>query len=284
MSSDNKKSSNIRNDIEKKESFFEKMRNDKRYNAKVQLIGYGILIGALIIYLNLSNLVSGGSNSNLSLDDFNENLINNSGESTEVNKNLLKSLADNYVYDIVVEVDKKSINTETNEEVDVSHSINYRGKSYGNKLEINKTVTEVTDLYYKVDDNYYSMVNNMTSSVHKEVIYDIVEGSYIELKGILDIINKSSLDHVTDYSSGKVVSVYHYEVLSPMSNNREPEVVEINVTEENGILKIEIDYDNLFKEKDTGISGCELVATITNIGLVDDFEVVVGELENTSKE
>ena len=105
MSSDNKKSSNIKNDIEKKESFFEKMRNEKRYNAKVQLIGYGILIGALIIYLNLSNLVSGGSNSNLSLDDFNDNLINNSGESTEVNKNLLKSLANNYVYDIVIHED-----------------------------------------------------------------------------------------------------------------------------------------------------------------------------------
>ena len=281
MSSDSKKKENVNVDSDKKESFFEKMKNDKKYNAKVQLIGYGIFIVALVLYLNLSSLGSRGSNSNLNLDDLNNGAINNNSENT-TEKKLLDRLKDNYSYNVVIDVDKKSINTETNEEVDVSHNINYYGKSYGNKLEINKTVNGVTNLYYKVDNVYYNKIDNITSDVLVEVIYDIISSNYVELDAILELISKSSLDHVTDYSSGKVVSVYHYEVLNATSNNRESEFVEINVMEENDVLKIEIDYDNLFKEIDNSISECDLVATITNIGSVEDFEVVVSEDENTS--
>ena len=47
----------------KKESFFDKVKGDKKYRAKVELIGYGIFIVVLVLGLNISSL---GDNSNRS--------------------------------------------------------------------------------------------------------------------------------------------------------------------------------------------------------------------------
>ena len=54
MSSDNKSGEKDIKENVTKESFLSKMKNDKKYNAKVQLIGYGIFIAALVVYFNLS--------------------------------------------------------------------------------------------------------------------------------------------------------------------------------------------------------------------------------------
>lgn len=272
------KNKDIKVTEEKKDSFFHKMKNDKKYSAKVQLMGYGILIVLLVLYLNVSSMNSSGSGVNTIIGD-----INNSGsEIKNTDKDdttLLKNVSDNYSYGMVIDIDKKSMNTETEEEIGVEHVIRYTGKSYGNKLEINKVANEQQTLYYKVDDNYYSKVDNVTSFVKDSNVYDAIDKEYIELDNILKLMDKASLDHVTDYSSGKKEYVYHLKVKDVIVSYQLEDVVEINVEEENGILKIKIDYSNLFKVIDNSILEFELEATITEIGEVEDFEVVVNEKE-----
>ena len=267
---------------EENKNFIDRMKNDSKYSAKIQLSIWGIFIVVLVIFLNVGNAGSSINSNNVG------NVINNSSNLGEENTDmddtlLLKNLSNNYNYDIVVNLKKKSINVETNEEVEVGHNIHYRGKSYGKNLEIQKTVTEVTDYYYKVDDSYYSVIDNITSSIREEVIYDLIDNDYIEINSILELINKSSLDHITEYSSGKIEQVYHYKVLSPDSSSQNNEVVEISILEENDVLKINIDYSNLFKEIDNNITECLLEATITDINKVEEFEVVVSA-NNEKKE
>lgn len=284
MSKGKKVSSEQVNKEEVKQSFLERYKNDKKFSAKVQLMGYGIFLVVLIIYLNFTSMGSGNAIGN--------NVMGNTVGSGNLNEentslddtNLLEKLGNNYSYDIKVSFDKLSMNTETNEEIEVEHNIHYSGKSYDNKLEIKKEKDGLESLYYRVDNKYYSMIDNITTSVKDTEIYDEIVSKYIELDGIMDLIDNSSLDHVTNFSSGKKEYVYHYKVLSAKSNNQDNGVVEINIIEEDNILKIDIDYTNLFREIDAIIVECSLEATISNIGLVEDFEVIVSEDENTSME
>ena len=267
---------------EEKHSFLERYKSDKRFSAVVQLGGYGVFLFGLIIYLNISsiggdsytgnnvigNTVGSGIKENPSLDD----------------ASLLEKLSDNYSYDIKIGYKKKSMDTTNNKEVEIEHGIRYSGKSYDNKLEINKDRDNNTYLYYRVDDKYYSMIDNITSNVKGNEVYDVINNKYIEIDKIIELINESSLDHVTNFSNGKKEYVYHYNVLSPNSSNNLDNIVEIRIVENNGILDIDIDYTNLVKELDSTIVSLELAAIVSDIGLVEDFEVIVSNDENTSME
>lgn len=268
---------------EKKESFLEKMKSDNTYNAKVQLIGYGVFIVILVVYLNLANM--GNNSDSLSNNTVFGNITgNDSVENTsEEDTDLLEKIGINYSYDVVIRLDKKSMNTETNEEVNVEHSIHYLGRAYGTKLEINKIVGDVTELYYKIDDSYYSKVDNITTLVKESIVYDIVDKEYIELDSILELMNKASLDYVTNYSSGKKESVYHLQV-KDIINYQSDDVIEIGVVEENDTLEIKIDYSNLFKVIDESIAECELEFIITDVGKVEDFSWQVSKEESTYTE
>ena len=265
---------------QEKDNFFSKMKNDKKYSAKVQLMGYGIFLVILILGLNLSSMGSSGFK-----NEIGGNVIAgaNGEENTSLeNTKLLDNLSDNYFYDIVIDVVKNSVNTETSEVVNVGMSISYVGRSYDNKLEINKSVMENTSLYYKVDNNYYSMVDNITTLTKDIVIYDVIEAKYIELDEVVKLINKASLDYVMEYSSGKKEMVYHLKVKDVIVSSRSDEVVEIKVVEENGILTINIDYSNLFEVIDESISECKMNITIKDIGKIEEFEVVVSAKEENN--
>lgn len=268
---------------EKKQSFWEKMKNDKQYSAKIQLMGYGILIVFLVIYLNLSNMGNDNSQGNTIIDNFND--IGSEVENTDKeDTSLLELISDNYSYDMIVDVKERNTDKDNTLEDEYEFSIRYSGKVYSNKQEINKVMGQETELYYRVDNNYYSNKDNVVDFVKKRDVYDIIDGEYIELEDIFNLMNNASLDHVTDYSSGKKEYVYHLRVRDLIVSYQGEEVVEIEVEEENGILKLEIDYSNLFKVMDDDILECELEATIREIGEVEDFEVVVSEGENTSGE
>lgn len=261
-------------------SFFQRLRTDKKFSAKVQLIGYGIFIVVLILYVNVSNV--GSSNINSTLGNNISNTVTDSGEKNtdEVSDNLLEVVDDNYQYELVVDVKKKNSDTNGEEELEIK----YRGKSYGDKLEITKEDNSGSKLYYKVDDLYYSKIEENFELVDDNTIYDIVDSKYLELENVLKLIDKASLDHVTDYSSGKKEYVYHLKVKDVVLSYQMDDVVEIEVEEENGVLKIEVDYSVLLKVIDDTILECEVDYTITEIDKIKDFEVLVEKEENTSEE
>lgn len=263
----------------KKESFFTKMKNDKKYSAKVQLMGYGIFLILLVVILNVGNAGSVPRNEVVG-DAGSDGLVE---ENTSIdNTKLLESLADNYSYDTVIDIVRESVNVETGEVVNIVDSVHYMGKSYNNTMEINKSVTENTNIYYKVDDSYYSRIDNITTLTIDTEVYNIIEGKYIEINEIIKLINKASLDHVTEYSSGKKESVYHLLVKDVVGEFSGVDVVEIKVIEENGVLTINIDYSLLFKVIYESVLECKLEVKVTDIGKIEAFEVVVSAKEETS--
>lgn len=258
-------------------SFFEKIKTDKKYSAKVQLIGFGILLIPLIICLNIANI----GNSDSTNSTFGDNLDPNFqvGNKEEDTTDLLEKVNDNYRYDITLKVQK---NDNVGQEIAEVSQIRYVGKSFSNQIEITKEDNLGSVLYYKVDNLYYSKNDDGMNLIEEENIYDMVDSDYIELDNILSFIDKASLDHVTDYSSGRKEYVYHLKVKDVVVGYKLEDVVEFEIEEENGILKIVVDYTNLLELMDESIMECKLEATITDIDKVEEF--VVLEEENASEE
>lgn len=260
---------------EEKMSFFEKFRKDKKYSAKVQLIGYGVLIIVLVIYLNIANMGRTVPSGNIVSD--NPTLNNSTTENTDKQSlDLLKQIDTNYQYDQHVTLEKK--NGDTLEELNV----HYYGKSYDKQLEINKEDAVGAATYYKIEDRYYVKEDTGVVFTDEDKIYDLVGGEYLELYDIKKLMEKASLDHVTDYSSGKKEYVYHLKVKDVILSYQKEDVVEIDATIENDVLIVQIDYSDLFKVIDESIETCKMEITYTEIGKVEKFQVL-GE-ENTSVE
>lgn len=260
-------------------SFIEKMKTDKKYNAKVQLIGYGVLIVALVIYANVASMGNSISGNRILGDDNYDYSSDNEDDSSD---GLLEKVDDNYRYDIVVVFKTKNQGEEEVQDA-VESQIRYVGKSYENQMEITREDLNGSNLYYKVDDRYYSKNDDSMDFIQEDVIYDLIDSEYIELDDILELMDKASLDHVTDYSSGKKEYVYHLKVRDIIVTYKLEDVVEIKVLEENGVLSINVDYSSLIHVVDESIEECKLEATITDIGKVEEF-LVLNEEENSSVE
>lgn len=261
--------SNKNSNDEKELSFVEKVKTDKKYSAKVQLIGYGVLIVALILYLNISSL--GSNTNNMSNTIISGNGNNRLEENAYEDKSgLLEQLSNNnYKYDVKVDVLRKVNNADREENEDIE--IRYYGSIYKNSVLINKEDSSGSSSYYKVDNNYYTKLDNDMKLMDEDDIYNIIDGEYIEIFSILKLLNRASLDHVTDYSSGKKEYVYHLKVRDVVVSYKLEDVIEIEIEEENNILKIDIDYSNLLKVIDEDIVECEVDAVISDIGKVEEF-------------
>ena len=268
---------------EKKESFFEKMK-DKKYKAKVEFIGYGIFIVVLIIYLNVASMGQSPSTSNTVLQ-------NKENESTEQEEeediDLFKKINNNYTYDIHITLKKKQ-----DEESDIieEQTVRYFGKRFSSNTEIEKEIMEEKNIYYKIDKEYYQkkteeslpLEQEKFEKIEENTIYDVLEKKYIELDEIKNLIEKSSLDHVTNYSSGKKESIYHLNLKDIILNYTEDEEVEIGIVIENSTLTIEIDYTNFMKEQDKNITECKAEFIYTNIDQVEAFEIISKEESSDS--
>ena len=252
-------------------SFLYKYKNDKKFKAKTELIGYGIFILIIIIYINISSM-----NSNFNYVD-NSVLEDNNvtkEDTDEENSNLLEVIDNNYLYDINIDI------TLTNEEV-----INYKynGKSNGSNIEINKVTNEGKSTFYKIDDYYYESQLDNYVLTKEETIYDYDLAKYIELDNLLEYIDKASLDYVTDYSSGKNEYSYNLLVRDIVANNKTEDAVSINVTMENEVLFINVDYSNLIKIFDDTIKECKINFTYSDIDKVEEFKII-DNIKNNGEE
>ena len=245
-------------------TFFEKMRTDKKYSAKIQFLGYGLFILLIIVYLNIenagNNMISNTVDSNNNLD--NKELVEE--EKEEVS--LLNKLNNNYEYDVNVKVVK-----EENKEI----KYRYYGKSYDTNMIINKESVNGNNVYYNIDDYYYIKNDkNEYGLIQREQIYDLVDGKYIEVKDILKLLEKASLDHVVDSSDGAKESLYNLLVRDVVISNKTDDVVVIKLVENAGKITINIDYTNLIKVFDEMVQKCEIEYVYTNIGSVEEFSIM----------
>ena len=242
--------------------FLDKYKNDKKYNAKVQLIGYGILIAIIIIYLNIhSAQLTTYKRETPSRTNRTNNITTNQENKNET---LLEKIDKNYQYDIKIH----------NKNKEEEKEVHYYGKRYQNNTEITREIDGTTTNYYKVDARYYTKVNDNFEIAKQEDIYNIVEKEYIELEDIKEYINLASLDHKTEYSNGKKEYVYHLPVKEVIKSYQGTDKVEINITEENNNLTIKIDYTNLIKEITKETEECTVEYTYSNIDNIEEFTII----------
>lgn len=254
--SKNKK--NKSSNSKEEQNFYEKMKTDKRYNAKVQFIAYGAFILLLIIFLNINNNTTSNNTITPELDNDNKEVVE------EVS--LLELINNNYEYDVNVLVNKNK--TET-----INHR--YYGKSYKDNTIINKEINGTTNMYYQVDNYYYiKNENNEFGLIENNIIYDLINSKYIELPDVLKLIDKANLDHVVDSSNNDKESVYNLLVRDIVISNKSDDIVTIKVVEGDSKLSINIDYTNLMKVLDNSIEKCEISYVYTNIDKVEEFKIM----------
>ena len=137
----------INNNEKETLSFREKLK-DKKYSAKLQLIGYGAFILIVIIYANLSS-----KNYNYDYSNKITNSVNKKEETSEVQteKSLLESINNNYEYNL--EVNIKNI-TEENGEKEETKTYKYTGTSYKDILKIK---TNNKTYYFKKERSNFSV-------------------------------------------------------------------------------------------------------------------------------
>lgn len=253
---------------EKKESFFEKYKTDKKYKAKIQLIGYGLFILLVIVYVNISSMSSSNSSNITSIKNNIDQTEKNNNNEEEKKSSLLNKIDNNYEFETKITLTIKK------EEQEEKKELSYSGKRSKNNTEINKKTIDNTSTFYKVDTRYYTKTNDIYQIIKSEEIYDTIEKEYIEWEYIKEYIEKSSLDHITEYSTGKKEYVYHLKVKDIIKSHQEIDEIEINITEENEILTIEFNYTNLMKALSKEIEECKMTTTYKNVGKVEDFTVI----------
>lgn len=249
-------------DSSNNESFFGKMRTDKKYRAKVELIGYGLMILVIVLGLNI------GTNGN----KIRGNIIYGTKDKTdkEDNVNLLKSITNNYEYDMEVSYDK-IVDNESKKYVE-----HYTGKSYLDKLVINRNIDNEVASFYKMGNKYYTKDKEKEDNfveVDSKNVYGLLVNNYLELDNIKEYLNQANLDHVTNYSNGKIEEIYHLNVGSIILGYKGEEVIDISVLMENESLVIKIDYSNLYKVLDLSVEKCDVLIKYSNIGKVEDFSL-----------
>lgn len=244
--------------VEEKENFFKKMKEDKKYNAKVQLIGYGVFILIIVVFLNVGSMVGGNSTGVLENDIIEE-------------VNIIDEIDNNYEYNINISLSKGE---------ELVNNYRYYGKRYNGNKEINKEVGEVVSSYYKVNDYYYVMNGEELSFVDLNVIYDLVDSKYIELDNVMEMVDKASLDHVVDDSLGNNESVYNLYVKDMVISVKNDDVISFNVKEVDDKLLIDVDYTNLIKVFDESVTSFKVSYEYFNVGDVEEFSVIKNETLN----
>ena len=244
--------------VEEKENFFKKMKEDKKYNAKVQLIGYGVFILIIVVFLNVGSLVGSNSTGVLENDIIEE-------------VNIIDEIDNNYEYNINISLSKGE---------ELVSNYRYYGKRYNDNKEINKEVGEVVSSYYKVNDYYYVMNGEELSFVDLNVIYDLVDSKYVELDNVMEMVDKASLDHVVDDSLGNNESVYNLYVKDMVISVKNDDIISFNVKEVDDKLLIDVDYTNLIKVFDESVTSFKVSYEYFNVGDVEEFSVIKDETLN----
>lgn len=278
-----KNNSSSKKNTSQKLTFWEKYKTDKKYKAKVELIGYGCIVLGLILYLNIANLSSSSGNVG--------NIIPISNSSNEVEEtaleksDLLNKMKDNYEYDVQISFQKKM---DENTDMDDNRlSIGYVGKRYKNHMVIEKEDKYGRGNYYKLDSLYYQNDEEYYREVKKDIIYDEIDSSFVEFDGLLAYLEQASLDHITNYSTGKKEYVYHLKVKDVVNSySNSLDMVEFYVLDEDEELSVLVDYSILMKAMGIDISFCEIKYNFKNIEKVEKFEYfqVVYDKENRQEE
>lgn len=243
------------------DNFLYKYKNNSKYKAKVQLIGWGIFIGILVLWINISSVFS--DDSYQYLNEVTNTIIEEKEESSLINK--LK--VNNYLYKIEIIKNKENI----------EDKIYYDGQVFNNVKKIIKTYNDVIEEYYIENNNYYLKDNNTYSLVTSNNYYSFISETFMDLNTIINYINIGEIDSTTNFNDGKVVKNYVIILKNIILNNSE-EYITISVLEDNinNILEFDVDYTNLYNFYDINkLNSLKVKYSISNFNEVEKFNDII---------
>jgi len=161
---------------EEKKTFKEKWQ-DKKYQAKVKLSGYGIFVVIILLMLSF-----GGNNTSIT-NEINDIPENNPNETVNNEVIFNKPAVNNYTYKITITTKKDTI----------QKTYYYHGKVLDTYEELVKEI-DTKQYNYKITDNkYYILNNNNYLLTTKEEVYDIIDYSYLNIDNINNYLSYSKL-------------------------------------------------------------------------------------------
>ena len=192
-----------------------KWQSDKKYQAKIKLLLYGIFIIIVTIYVMIIN------NQQLN-NNIIENTVNNQNE--EITENII-IVPNNYNYQIDITID------DTN--------INYIGTKIANKKTFTKIINNISTNYIEENNEYYIEDNDIFINITKDEVYDIVNYNYINIDNINNYLSKS-------VKNNNQYLVYLKDVVLGNKSN-DYFIIQVNNNE------ISVDYTPLVKEYNNNI-------------------------------
>ena len=201
---------------EEKKTFKEKWQ-DKKYQAKVKLSGYGVFIVIVVLLVAL-----GGENSNTDYEpDIDENLNNEVNKEEDNTISFDKPDVNNYTYEIEI-ITKKN---------DIENKYYYSGKVLDAYEELVKNV-ENKDYNYRIKDNkYYAYDNDKYVLTTEKEVYDILDYSYLDIDNINNYLSISKLED----------DEYRVYLKDIILDNTSEDYISINMSE----TSLKIDYTKL---------------------------------------
>ena len=270
------KESQVNND-DTKGTFLDKYKNDQKYKAKVQLIGYGIFILVLVVYLNMAN-INTKEEKTKNTTSTNIPTKENVQETKELGS-WLKEIGTNYEYDVSISLKSKD---ETGTEL--VQSIHYWGKCDQNKMIIDREQDGETKYFFKEDNNYYlNEADNYTLATENEV-FSTSPKETVEFTGLKEFLNKATLDHVTNYSTGKKEYVYHLKIRDIIKTYQEDKEIIFNVTIEDSVVTIDVDYSQLVQESLKEVNEYTVKYIYKNNGKIETIPSIAQTKEGSTKD
>jgi len=163
---------------EEKKTFKEKWQ-DKKYQAKVKLSGYGIFV--LIVVLMLS--VGGGNVPEDNYNNLEDNPSNNVPEEENKKIEFNKPDVNNYTYETTISTKKD----------DIIKEYYYHGKVLDAYEEVVKEVEKNFNTYRIKDNKYYLYNNDKYVLTTEKEVYDILDYNYLNIDNINNYLSLSKV-------------------------------------------------------------------------------------------
>lgn len=208
--------------------FLEKWKNDKKYQAKIKLILYGVFILFVSVYAISANRTIS-----------NEDKKDNEYETKEKD-NITHEISTNYSYDIVITIDDRIYN--------------YNRTVLSDQEIITKERDQTVTKYIYKDNEYYLMDNDIYVKTTKEEVYDIINYNYINIDTIKDYLSKA-------IKNDNQYLVYLKDII--LDDDSEDYITII--TDETGNRNYNIDYTSLMKRINSDIQNYKVDITVTPI-------------------
>jgi len=204
------------------DEFIKKWKNDKKYQAKIKLIFYGVFIILAVLYIS-------SLNKSIPKEDKKDDI-----QEKEVINDTIIDIPNTYHYDITIDLD--------------NNIYRYYGNKDMEKTTITKETGATTNYLYQ-NNEYYIDDNGTYVKTTKEEVYDLINYNYLDLNNINNYLKNATKednsykvylkDLILDDNTDEFITItidnnkinIDYTSLMKKINNNEKCIIDIQINE-----------------------------------------------------